>query len=139
MSELERFAKKLAKDTGDAITLYAKNLNKFTVSSSALKALQKLLRAIGKEAIAGKLTLAQLKTRLESSIIEYSKLFSEVITTHSEDLSIIMKNIDDAQISDGMTLENFGLKHDELIENISLASVVKQQEKKKPELKCNLN
>ncbi len=138
MNELERFAKNLTKDTGEAITNYAKDLNKFTVSSSALKELQKLLRAIGKEAISGKLTLSQITTKLENAIIEYSKLFSDVITTHEEDLSIIMKNMDDAQISEGMTLENFGLKHDQLIDNISLELVLKQQDKKKPELKCKV-
>lgn len=138
MNELDKFAKNLAKDTGDAITNYAKNLNKFTVNSSALKALQKLLRAIGKDAIVGKLTLSQITTRLENAVIEYSKLIEEVITEHSEDLSIIMKSMDEAHISDGMTLENFGSKHDELISNISLESVVKQRDKKKPELLCKV-
>ncbi|MCK5046207.1 MAG: hypothetical protein KAS22_06485, partial [Candidatus Heimdallarchaeota archaeon] len=138
MNELEKFAKNLAKDTGDAITNYAKNLNKFTVNSSALKALQKLLRAIGKDAITGKLTLSQITSRLENAVIEYSKLIEKVITEHSEDLSIIMKSMDEAHIRDGMTLENFGSKHDELISNISLESVVKQRDKKKPELLCKV-
>ncbi|MHA1587039.1 MAG: hypothetical protein ACTSUW_06825, partial [Candidatus Heimdallarchaeota archaeon] len=138
MNELEKFAKKLAIDTGDAITNYAKNLNKFTVISSALKALQKLLRAIGKDAIAGKLTISQITTRLENAIVEYSKLIEEVISEHSEDLSIIMKSMAEAHISDGITLENFVSKHNELVNNISLESVLKQREKKKPPLVCKV-
>jgi Zn finger protein HypA/HybF involved in hydrogenase expression len=49
-----------------------------------------------------------------------------------------MKNMDKAQISEGMTLDNFGLKHDELISNISLESVIMQQDKKKPKLLCKV-
>jgi hypothetical protein len=138
MSELEKIAKNLTLDTGSAITNYAKNLNKFTVNSSALKALQKLLRAIGNDAIAGKLTLSQITAKLENAVIEYSKLIQVVINEYSEDLSIIMKNMDKAQISEGMTLDNFGLKHDELISNISLESVIMQQDKKKPKLLCKV-
>jgi len=39
-------------------------------------------------------------------------------------------------IGEGMTLENFGLKHDEFVANISLEAVVEQKAEEKPELKC---
>lgn len=136
MNELAKFANNLAADTGNAINNFIKNLKKFTVKSSALKDFQKLLKAIGKEAIAGKLTLSQITTRLEQTVTEYSKLISDVIEEHSDDLNMIMKDMSKAQISEGLTLENFSSKHDELINNISLESVVEQKVEEKPELLC---
>ena len=136
MNELAKFANNLAADTGNAINNFIKNLKKFIVKSSALKDFQKLLKAIGKDAIAGKLTLSQIKTRLEQAVTEYSKLISDVIEEHSDDLSLIMKDMSKAHISEGLTLENFSSKHDELIYNISLESVVEQKVEEKPELLC---
>ncbi len=137
MSDLEKFAKNLAKDTGVAINEFAKELKKFPVNSSALKALQTLLKSISKEATSGKLNLVQITSRLEQAISEYSKLINAVISEHSDEITLIMKDETKMVIGEGMQLENFGLKHDELIANISLENVVEQkEEEEKPELKC---
>ncbi|NHJ46948.1 MAG: hypothetical protein FK733_04090 [Asgard group archaeon] len=137
MNELTKFAKELLKDTGEAITEYVKDLKKFKVQTTALKTLQKLLRKIGKDAVGGKITLTQITKKLDLAIIEYAKELEEVLESYKDDLATIMDDMSDINIYDGMTLENFSRKHDQLLTNISLESVIQEQEKKEPEeLKC---
>ncbi len=136
MNDLEKFAINLAKDTGIAINEYVKDLKKFKVKSEALTALQKLLKSISKDATSGKITLTVITTRLEQAIKEYSKLLDGILTEHTNDLTLIMKDMNKVHIGQGMELANFGLKHDELISNISLESVMEQKGKEEPELVC---
>lgn len=136
INELEKFAEDLMKDTGEAIIDYVKDLKKFTVRSEALKSFQKLLRKIGKNAIAGNIPLAQITTRLEQAIIEYAKELEVIISEHKDDLAIIMADIDDIDFYEGMTLGNFNVKHNQLINNISLESVIQEQEEEPKELTC---
>ncbi|MHA1213433.1 MAG: hypothetical protein ACTSSH_13365, partial [Candidatus Heimdallarchaeota archaeon] len=53
-------------------------------------------------------------------------------------LKVIMKDMSKIDIYSGMTLENFSLKHDDLINNISLDSVAEQREKAEAELICKI-
>ncbi|NHJ38970.1 MAG: hypothetical protein FK731_02980 [Asgard group archaeon] len=136
INELEKFAKNLMKDTGEAITDYVKDLKKFTVQSGALVSFQKLLRKIGKDAIDGKIPLAQITTKLEQAITEYSKEIASIVSMYKDDLAIIMTNINDINFYEGMTLENFNVKHNNLLNNISLESVIQEQEEEQKELTC---
>ncbi|MHA1504032.1 MAG: hypothetical protein ACTSPT_02455, partial [Candidatus Heimdallarchaeota archaeon] len=135
MSELEKFAKDLAKDTGVAIEQYSKDLKNFSVKSKALKEFQKLLKSVAKDAIGGKIDLSQITTRLEQVITEYSKLLLAIITENATDLNVILMKPDSIDFSD-LDLESFNSKHTDFISNISFESVIKQQEEKKKELSC---
>jgi len=135
MTELENFAKNLAKDTGVAIEQYSKDLKDFSVKSKALKEFQKLLKSIAKDATSGKIDLSQITTRLEQVIAEYSKLLQTIITENTDELNIILMKPDSIDFSD-LDLKSFNSKHNGLISNISFESVIKQQEEKKKELTC---
>ncbi|MHA1186507.1 MAG: hypothetical protein ACTSXA_15080 [Candidatus Heimdallarchaeota archaeon] len=135
MSELEKFAKDLAMDTGVAIEQYSKDLKNFSVKSKALKEFQKLLKSVAKDAIGGKIDLSQITTRLEQVITEYSKLLLAIITENATDLNVILMKPDSIDFSD-LDLESFNSKHTDFISNISFESVIKQQEEKKKELSC---
>ncbi len=135
MTELEKFAKDLAKDTGVAIEQYSKDLKNFSVKSKALKEFQKLLKSVAKDAIGGKIDLSQITTRLEQVIAEYSKLLQAIITENATDLNVILMKPDSIDFSD-LDLESFNSKHTDFISNISFESVIKQQEEKKKELSC---
>jgi hypothetical protein len=136
INELEKFARDLPKDTGEAITNFVKDLRKFTVKSVALKSFQKLLRKIGKEAIAGKIPLSQMTSRLNLAVAEYANEFKVVLEEHKDDLAEIMTDMEDIDIYEDMILEDFSVKHDQIISNISLASVIKEQEEKPKDLTC---
>ncbi|NHJ05042.1 MAG: hypothetical protein EAX90_09475 [Candidatus Heimdallarchaeota archaeon] len=136
MADLEKFAKDLAKDTGEAISNYSKGLKKFSVKSSALKSFQDSLNKIAKDASSEKVNLSQITTRLEQVVEEYSNLLNDVLITHASDLGIIMKNMKSIDISDKLSLENFDSKHEELVSNISLESVKEQQQLKEEEIVC---
>ncbi|HUT79586.1 MAG TPA: hypothetical protein VMZ29_00165 [Candidatus Bathyarchaeia archaeon] len=138
MNELEGFAKDLTKDTGEAITNYIKDLKKFIVKSPALITFLNLLKIIGKEASTGKITLTQITVRLEQAVEEYAKLLETIITDNSEEIALIMKDMSKVEIYKDMTLDDFSLKHDELVNNIALDSVAQQKEKTTPELLCKI-
>ncbi|MFW9924281.1 MAG: hypothetical protein ACFFDW_13435 [Candidatus Thorarchaeota archaeon] len=138
MSELEGFAEDLAVDTGNAINTYIKELKNFPVKTKALDTFVNLLKNIGKEAIGGKATLYQITAKLEQAITEYSKLLANELDKHAQDLNLIIADPSALKISNGMNLENFSIKHDELVTNISLESVMEQQKKQRPELKCKI-
>jgi len=135
MTELEKYAKDLAKDTGIAIEQYSKDLKNFSVKSKALKAFQKLLKSIANDAKGEKINLADITKRLEQAITEYSILFQAIITENAEVLNIILTKPDNIDFSN-LALESFNQKHGDLINNISFESVIKQQEEKKKELSC---
>jgi len=134
MNDLEKAAKTLTKDTGTAIAEFAKNLKKFPVQTTALKTFQSLLKTISKEALGGKLSLTKIIARLNQAVQEYSKLLANIIAENEEDLALILKAPAKVDLST-MSLENFSQKHDELLDNISLESVAKEQAKE-PELVC---
>jgi len=136
MNDLEKIAKTITKETGTAVAAFAKDLKKFPVQTSALKTFQSLLKTISKEALAGKLSLAKIIIRLDQAVKEYSKLLTDVISEYQSDLTIILKDPSKLEVGT-MTLENFSSKHDELLDNISLESVAKEQ-KKEPELVCKV-
>lgn len=133
MADLEKFAKDLAKDTGEAISNYSKGLKKFSVQSSALKSFQDSLNKIAKDASSEKINLSQITARLEQVVEEYSNLLNDVLKTNTRDLEIIMKNMANIDINDKLSLENFDLKHEELVSNISLELVKEQQQQQQKE------
>jgi hypothetical protein len=137
MNDLAKSAKELLKDTGEVIIDYVKDLKKFNVQTKALKSFQKLLRKIGKDASGGKIPLPQITTRLEQAVTEYAKELEEILNEHKDDLAEIMINMDDLAIYEGMTLEKFSAKHDQLLNNISMESIQQEPDEEEPEeLSC---
>ncbi|MBD3189291.1 MAG: hypothetical protein GF308_01535 [Candidatus Heimdallarchaeota archaeon] len=136
ITELETFAENLGEETGEAISKFADELGQFLVKSSALEVMKDTLKQIAGEAKEGKITLTEITEKLEKTIEEYVTNLQKVLTKYEEKITNILENEEKLNFIENMSLENFGPKHEELIDNISLTALAKLSEKEEPLRKC---